>query len=70
MMADFYNEYPSKRFVLKDFDRTDIEDERKLAYIMGDSVVQKLLYGDVLSSIDMHADPVEYFYQHMPFATS
>jgi hypothetical protein len=69
MMSDFYNEYPSKRFVLKDFDRTDIDDERKLELIVGDSAVQKLLYGDVLSSIDMYADPVKYFYEHMPFSS-
>lgn len=65
-MHDFAEQNPSKRFVMEDFDR-DIPDEEKLKHILGDSVVQKLLYGGVLSSIDMHADPVEYFYSHPPF---
>ena len=66
IMIDFSELYPSKRFVPETLDR-DIPDERKLALILSDSMVQKHLYGDVLSSIDMRADPVEYFYEHMPF---
>ena len=62
----YYNTYPSRRYHL-DTLASSLSNKEKLRRLVSDGLVQTELYGDVLSSIDMHADALEYFEKHVQF---
>lgn len=60
----YYEKNPSRRY-LRDVVEKQPDSKSKVRILVGDGLVQELLYGDVLSSIDMHADALECFENHI-----
>jgi hypothetical protein len=65
---DYFNKYPTRRYIQEAINDDTQTPEYKVKLIVCDGLVQTHLYGDVLSTIDLSADPVEYFYSHVTIA--
>lgn len=62
--TDYFNKYPS-RYYNKEVLKSNKTTEEKVRWLLRDGLIQTELYGKTLSSIDMHAEPVEYFKTHI-----
>lgn len=62
--SGYYTKYPSRRYH-QDVLNSDKTPKQKVEWLVSDGLLQTELYGDVLSSIDMHAEPLEYFEKHI-----
>lgn len=62
--TNYYTRYPTRRYHKRVLD-SDKTPKQKVAWLVSDGLLQTELCGDVLSSIDMGADPLEYFEQHI-----
>lgn len=62
--TDYFNKYPS-RYYNKEVLKSNKTTEEKVRWLLRDGLIQTELYGKPLSSIDMHAEAVEYFIQHV-----